>query len=269
MQGERRTVTVLFCDVAGSTAMAEQLDPEEWAEIMNDAFGYLTGPVERYGGTVARLMGDAILAFFGAPTAHEDDPQRAVLAGLDILDGITPFREEIKDEYGLDFNVRVGINTGPVVVGEVGSDFAGEYTAMGDAVNVAARMEQTAQPGSVQVAENTQALTAPLFDFETLSSIEVKGKADPVATFRVLGSKAEPGRLRGIEGLSAPLVGRDEEFDTLSDVLSELREGRGQIVFMVGEPGLGKSRLIDELRRDWGDAPWIESRGISFDTARP
>ena len=269
MQGERRTVTVLFCDVAGSTAMAEQLDPEEWAEIMNDAFGYLTGPVERYGGTVARLMGDAILAFFGAPTAHEDDPQRAILAGLDILDGVAPFREEIKNEYGLDFNVRIGINTGPVVVGEVGSDFAGEYTAMGDAVNVAARMEQTAQPGSVQVADNTHALTAPLFDFETLPSIEVKGKAEPVATFRVLGSKAEPGRLRGIEGLSAPLVGRDEEFATLSNVLSELREGRGQIVFMVGEPGLGKSRLIDELRRNWGDAPWIESRGISFDTARP
>jgi class 3 adenylate cyclase len=191
MQGERRTVTVLFCDVAGSTAMAEQLDPEEWAEIMNDAFGYLTGPVERYGGTVARLMGDAILAFFGAPTAHEDDPQRAVLAGLDILDGVAPFREEIKKEYGLDFNVRIGINTGPVVVGEVGSEFAGEYTAMGDAVNVAARMEQTAQPGSVQVAENTHALTAPLFDFETLPSIAVKGKSEPVATFRVLGSKAE------------------------------------------------------------------------------
>ena len=274
LQGARRTVTVLFCDVAGSTAMAEQLDPEEWAEIMNDAFQYLTGPIERYEGTVARLMGDAILAFFGAPVAHEDDPQRAVLAGLDIVDGVGTFRQEIAREYGLDFNVRVGINTGPVVVGEVGSEFAGEYTAMGDAVNLASRMEQSAEPGTVQVAESTYALIEPLFDFEPLRPIEVKGKTEPVPAFRVKGPKAEPGRVRGIEGLSAPLVGRDEEMDTLRRIALELREGRGQIVCMIGEPGLGKSRLIDELRAEWqsaanGQAPWIESRGISFETSRP
>ena len=274
MLGEGRTVTVLFCDVVGSTAMAEKLDPEEWAEIMNDAFQYLTGPIERYQGTVARLMGDAILAFFGAPVAHEDDPERAVLAGLDIVEGIGTFRDEIAREYGLDFKVRVGINTGPVVVGEVGSEFAGEYTAMGDAVNLAARMEQSAEPGSVQVAEDTYALIQPLFDFEPLRPIELKGKAEPVPAYRVKGLKAEPGRVRGIEGLSAPLVGRDEEMHALRRIASELREGRGQIVCMIGEPGLGKSRLIEELRAEWqgtanGQAPWIESRGISFDTSRP
>ena len=111
MQGERRVVTVLFCDVADSTAMAERLDPEEWAEIMNEAFRYLTAPVTRYGGNVARLMGDAILAFFGAPVAHEDDPQRATLAALDIVEGIKPFREEMEREYDLDFNVRVPEHT--------------------------------------------------------------------------------------------------------------------------------------------------------------
>ena len=186
MQGERRTVTVLFCDVAGSTAMAEQLDPEEWAEIMNDAFQYLTGPIERYEGTVARLMGDAILAFFGAPVAHEDDPQRAVLARLDIVEGVGTFREEITRVYGLDFNVRVGINTGPVVVGEVGSDFAGEYTAMGDAVNLASRMEQSAEPGTVQITEDTYRLIAPLFEFEDLGGLPVKGKDEPVRAYRIL-----------------------------------------------------------------------------------
>ena len=267
-------MTVLFCDVVGSTAMAEQLDPEEWAEIMNDAFPYLTGPIERYEGTVARLMGDSILAFFGAPASHEDDPQRAILAGLEIVDGIGAFREEIAKEYGLDFNVRVGINTGLVVVGEVGSESAGEYTAMGDAVNLAARMEQSAEPGSVQVAENTYSHVEPLFDFEPLGPIEVKGKAEPVPAFRVQGPKAEPGRVRGIEGLSAPLVGRDGEMDTLRRMTSELREGRGQIAFVIGEPGLGKSRLINEMQTEWrrtggGQAPWIESRGISFDTSRP
>jgi class 3 adenylate cyclase len=155
VQGERRTVTVLFCDVTGCSAMAEQLDPEDWAEIMNEAFDYLIAPVYKYEGTVARLMGDAILAFFGAPFAHEEDPERAVLAGLDIIKGIGPFREQIKREYGFDFDVRVGINTGPVVVGDVGSSQAAEYTAMGDTVNVAARMEQTAKPGTVQLAEST------------------------------------------------------------------------------------------------------------------
>ena len=111
LTAERRVVTILFADVKGSTAMAESLDPEDWAEIMNEAFEYLTRPILNYGGTVARLMGDAVLAFFGAPTAHEDDPLRAVLAGLDILEGMQPFRERLSSEFELDFNVRVGINT--------------------------------------------------------------------------------------------------------------------------------------------------------------
>src|SRR3990170_1242644 len=133
MEGERRVVTMLFCDVTGSTAMAEQLDPEEWAEVMNGAFEHLLAPVYRYEGTLARLMGDAILAFFGAPIAHEDDPQRAVLAGLGILEGIRAYRERVLRERGLDFDVRVGINTGLVVVGEIGSDLRVEYTAIGEA----------------------------------------------------------------------------------------------------------------------------------------
>ena len=274
IQGERRVVTALFCDVTGSTAMAEKLDPEEWAEIMNEALEYMTGPVYRYEGTVARFMGDAVLAFFGAPFAHEEDPQRAILAGLDIIEGIRPFRDRIKSEYNLDFNVRVGINTGPVVVGEVGSAVAGEYTAMGDAVNVAARMEQTAQPGTVQVSGDTHRLVAPLFEFESLGGIEVKGKSESVPSYRVIGRKTEPGRLRGIEGLNAPLVGRTGEVHALRQVMANVRQGRGQIVCLIGEAGLGKSRLIDELRAEWmretdSGGPWMESRGVSYDSTRP
>ena len=250
VEGERRVVTVLFCDVAGSTAMAEKLDPEDWAEIMNEAFEYLTGPVHRYEGTVARLMGDAILAFFGAPVAHEDDPQRAVLAALDIVEGIGPFREEIERDYGLDFNVRIGINTGPVVVGEVGSELADEYTAMGDAVNLASRMEQAAAPGTVQISGDTYSLVAPLFEFEALGGIEVEGKAGSVLAYRVLGRKAAPGSLRGIESLEAPLIGRENEFGTLLNVITEVRLGRGQIVGLMGEAGLGKSRIIEEIRAE-------------------
>src|SRR6187200_6450 len=122
MEGERRTVTMLFCDIVGSTAIADQLDPEEWTEIMNGAFESLIAPVYRYEGTLARLMGDAVFALFGAPNAHEDDPARAVAAGLDIVEGIATYREKLRGDRDLDLNVRVGINTGPVVVGQVGSD---------------------------------------------------------------------------------------------------------------------------------------------------
>jgi predicted ATPase/class 3 adenylate cyclase len=254
--------------------MAERFDPEEWAEIMNEAFSNLSAPIGHYEGTIARLMGDAILAFFGAPSSHEDDPQRAILAGLEIIEGIRPFRERLKRELDLDFNVRVGINTGQVVVGEVGSNLASEYTAMGDAVNLAARMEQAAQPGTVQISGATHRLVAPLFECEDLGPIEVKGKSQPVPAYRVLGRKASPGRLRGIAGLAAPLIGRAAEMDTLREVIAGVRQGRGQIVCIIGEAGLGKSRILEELRAQWqseaGSQPtWAESRGVSYDSTRP
>ncbi len=278
MQGERRVVTILFCDVSGSTAMAGQLDPEEWAEIMNDAFDYLISPIYRYEGTVARLMGDGLVAFFGAPIAHEDDPPRAVLAGLDIIKGIQTFRQQVHAEYGLDFNVRVGIDTGSVVVGEIGSDQAFEYTAMGDAINMASRMEATAVPGTVQVSENTYKLIAALFEVWEVGPLQIKGVDVPVHAYRILGWSAEPGALRGIEGLDAPLVGRESEMETLRRALADLQSGRGGIVCLIGEAGLGKSRLIEELRSAaQPTAPgtgnrsltWLESRSLSYDGSHP
>ncbi len=272
--GERRVLTALFCDVTGSTQMADQLDPEEWAVIMNGAFEFLIEPVYRYEGTVARLMGDAILAFFGAPVAHEDDPQRAVMAGLEIISGIGPYCDHIKREYGLSFNVRVGINTGPVVVGEIGSELAMEYTAMGDAVNVAARMEQMAEPGTVQISEHTYRLVAPYFEAEPLGGIDIRGKRELISAYRVVGRKAQYKQPRGIEGLSAPLVGRTEEFSRLRGIVKDVLGGRGQIVFLTGEAGLGKTRLVDEMRREWKRLggrmfDWSESRGIAYEASRP
>src|SRR5437667_6796885 len=164
-------------------------------------------PIRRYEGTLARLMGDAIFAFFGAPTAHEDDPTRAVSAGLEIVDAIRAYR----DGHDAELNVRVGINTGPVVVGEVGSDVRVEYTAMGDAVNVAARMEQTAYPGSVQITADTARLVRATFDLEARGDVQVKGKAEPVAAHVVLGRKARPPGPQQRDAHVAQLVGRTHE----------------------------------------------------------
>lgn len=274
MEGERRVVTILFCDVKGSTLAASGLDPEEWAEIINGAFEHMIRPVYRYEGTVARLQGDGLLAFFGAPIAHEDDPQRAVLAGLDIVDATRVYGEGIRERWGIEFNVRVGINTGLVVVGAVGSDLRMEYTAMGDAINLAARMEQSAQPGTLQIAEPTHKLVAPLFDFEAVGALEFKGREAPLAAFRVLGRKAEPGSLRGIAGLNAPLIGRKTQMDALWSAVTELQNGFGQVVSVVGEAGLGKSRLVSEFRKVVLANPpftpyWMEGRSLSYEMAAP
>jgi class 3 adenylate cyclase/tetratricopeptide (TPR) repeat protein len=277
MEGERRVVSILFCDVQGSTEAAEKLDPEDWTEIMNGAFEHMIRPVYHYEGTVARLMGDAVLAFFGAPIAHEDDPQRAVLAGLDIVADMQSYRSQVKQVWDINFDIRVGINTGLVVVGAVGSDLRMEYTAMGDAINLAARMEQTAAPGTVQIAQDTYTQVAPFFIFEDLGGISVKGKDHPVTAYKVLGQKATPGRQRGISGLEAPLIGRARERSSLKQALSNLDQGLGGIVYLLGEAGLGKSRLIQEVRvsglQDEGlkeqTAFWYQTASLSFETEQP
>ena len=228
---ERRMVTILFSDVKGSTAMAEDLDPEEVMEIMEGAFDVLIEPVYRYEGTVARLMGDAILAFFGAPIAHEDDPERACRAALEIIEGAQRYSARLEEERGIrGFNVRVGISTGLVVVGEVGSDLRVEYTAMGDAINLAARMESAAEPGTILVTEDTHKLIAPLFETEALGPTEVKGKTEPVAVYRVLTPKVAPVKPRGIAGLESPLVGREAQFRALQEAVERLQAGVGSIV---------------------------------------
>lgn len=274
MEGERRIVTMLFADVKGSTAAASQLDPEEWAEIINGAFEQMIRPVYRYEGTVARLMGDGLLAFFGAPIAHEDDPRRAILAGLGMVEAMRAYRQQMQQQWGIDFDVRVGINTGLVVVGAVGSDLRMEYSALGDAINVAARMEQTAQPGTVQITEATHRLVAPLFDCEALGAVEVKGKVEPINTYRVVRSKPQPGSLRGIRGLRSVLVGRDLERTRLQAVIDDLHVGRGSVVSIIGEAGLGKSRLVAEVRDTLAQSPqasiqWMEGRSLSYETTTP
>ncbi len=288
--GERKLVTVLFADVVGSTAMAERLDPEQVTEIMNGAFAFLNAAVARYGGTVARLMGDAVLALFGAPVAHEDDAERAVRAALDIQAAARDYVRGIERDYGIEFRMRVGINTGLAVLDMVGDQIRTEYTAMGDTTNVAARMQSAADPGSVLIGADTYRLVKSLFDFKPRGAIEVKGKSAPIEVFEVLAPKQTPGKMRGLEGLDSPLVGRDTEFNFLRHKIEGVCAGQGAFVAVIGEAGLGKSRLVAEacksppsdLRakrpisnlqslipnslspREAPDLHWLEGRSISY-----
>jgi class 3 adenylate cyclase len=273
--GERKPVTAVFADVVGSTTLAEQMDPEDWTAMINEAFDLMSRAVFRYEGTIAQLQGDAMLAFFGAPIAHEDDPERAILAALDMLAATEEFATELKASSGVDFRIRAGINSGPVMVGNVGSDLRFEYTALGDAVNVAARMQTAAQPGTILITEMTRRLTGDTFDLEDLGEIDVKGKAEPIHVFRVLGRKAAPARRRGLEsvGLDSPMVGRAEQLQRLISLLDIIAAGRGRAAFVIGEPGIGKSRLLTELKQAALAPPsttrWFEGHCVSYGRGLP
>ena len=202
VEGERKYVTVLFADVVDSTGLGERLDPEQVAEIMNGAFAFLNASVTKYGGTVARLLGDAILAFFGAPVAHEDDAERAVRAGLDIQAAAREYAELVRRDYGVDFEVRVGINTGLAVLAAMGDEIRTEYTAMGDTTNVAARLQSAAIPGTVLIsARHLSPRETALRIQGRVAATMVKGKSAPIETYEVLAPKAVPGKVRGLEGI--------------------------------------------------------------------
>ncbi|MBI5305689.1 MAG: AAA family ATPase [Chloroflexi bacterium] len=272
MVGERKQVTVLFSDIVNSTALAEKMDPEEWGEIVSGAHRRVSEAVYRYEGTIAQLLGDGVLAFFGAPITHEDDPVRAVHAALDILKQIRAYRDELLAKKRVpDFEMRIGLNTGLVVVGNIGTDLHMEYLAIGDAINLAARMEQTAQPGTVQIAPDTHKQVKSFFELEDLGGIEVKGKREPVPAYRVLGRKESAARPRGIEGLHAEMVGREQELLTLRGIITDLKQGVGRIVCVLGEAGLGKTRLVSEAHKAFNElgnaaGKWYETTSLSYET---
>ena len=270
---ERRRITVLFADLAGSTAIAERMDPEDWTAVVGQAFSRMNATVERYDGTIARLMGDGLLAFFGAPVAHEDDPERAVRCGLDMVHAIGELGAAHHAKHGVDLQVRVGINTGPVVVGIVGTDAAHEYTAMGDAVNVAARMQALAPPGGVLVTAATHRFIAPLVDSRDVGLLEIKGKADAVQAFEVIRLKPGATSPRGLAGIRSPMIGRDDQLARLSALFSVARARQGRIVSVLGDPGIGKSRLLAEFRGAVEvvdpSARWVEGRCLSYGQTLP
>jgi class 3 adenylate cyclase len=271
--GERRVVTVLFADIVGSTELARTLGPEAWMEVINGVLDRITPAIYRYEGSIARLLGDGVWAFFGAPVAHEDDPARAVRAGLDLLDAIRTYADELRHRYdGVELAMRACVNTGPVSVGPVGDDLRYEYTAAGPTVNMAARLKFAAGPMSLLVSEHTHRFIAPAFETRQAGQIDVKGAAEPVSVYEVRGVKARPGQTRGLvgAGLQSPMVGRDAELATLLHLCEAVQAGLGRAVSIVGEPGLGKTRLIAEWRasaaaRDRQPEPlWVEGRCLSY-----
>ena len=270
---ERRPITVLFADIAGSTSIAERLDPEDWTNLVGEAFQRMNRTIERYGGTIARLMGDGVLAFFGAPTAHEDDPERAVRCGLDMIRAIDGLDDSNETSPADRLRVRVGINTGPVVVGIVGTQTASEYTAMGDTVNVAARMQASARPGSVLITEATHRFVSGLIEAVDVGQLELKGKSATVRGYEVTGLKEGAVHTRGLAGVSSPMVGRDSELGRLEQLFQVVRAGQGRVACILGEPGMGKSRLLAELRTrlelQEGPPKWVEGRCLSYGETMP
>ena len=234
---ERRLVTVLFVDLVGFTTRAEQTDPEEVREVQRSYFSAVAAEVERYGGTVEKYIGDAVMAIYGAPKAHDDDAARALYAALAIRAAVA--------ETGHGLEIRIGVNTGEVVGGAGSGPQEHEYTVTGDAVNVAARLQQAAEPGEIYVGSTTRRLGPEAFEFATLPLMELKGKAEPFEVWRLVGEAAEPTLARGGE---APLVGRTRELRLLLGALEEAAEGHGLLVGLSGEAGIGKSRLALEVR---------------------
>ena len=256
---ERKVVTVLFADLVGFTSRAESLDPEDVEAILRPYHQRLRDELERHGGTVEKFIGDAVMALFGAPVAHEDDPERAVRAALAI--------REWAEEAG-DLEVRIGITTGEALVSLDARPEAGEGMASGDVVNTAARLQAAAPTNGILVDETTYRATERAISFEDAEPVEAKGKAEPVPVFRVVERRA----LYGVDvqhGAATPLVGRQDELEALAAALARARkERRPQLVTLVGVPGIGKSRLVLELFRmvdeDLELITWRQGRSLPY-----
>ncbi len=244
-EAERRPVTVLFADVVGFTTLAEQLDPEELRSLMMGCFQTLAEEIRRYDGFIEKFIGDAILAVFGAPVAHEDDPERAVRAALGMQERLQQLRAGVGDKTGGALTMRIGINTGLVVAGVVGE--GKDYGVVGDPVNVAARLQQVGAPGKVTVSEETYRLTRKAFDYRPIGAVTLKGKTEPIQAFEVVGPRIGRGLPLEEEGLLTPLLGREEELRQLLDLFHRALKGRTQVVALIGEAGIGKSRLLVEF----------------------
>ena len=270
LDGERKQITVLFADVIGSMDLAERTDPELWRSIMDRFFTILCDGVHRFEGTVDKFTGDGIMALFGAPLAHEDHAQRGCWAALTLQRELAAYAGEVRRSEGLSFSVRMGINSGEVIVGAIGEDL--EYTAIGHTVGLAQRMESLAEPGRAYLTEQTAKLVSGYLDLDDLGEFDVKGVSEPVRVHALAGAGGARSRLDISEARGfTRFVGREDELATLQAALEQSRDGSGVVVGVCGEAGVGKSRLcrefVERCRRQ--GIPVYEAQGQAHGSAIP
>jgi len=265
LEGERKQVTVLFCDLANSTPTAERIGPEAMHTLLHRFFEVALTEVHRYEGTINQFLGDGFMALFGAPIAHEDHARRAVFAALALQR--TLHEADVGKPYGVECAFRMGLNSGLVVVGAIGDNLRMDYSAIGDTTNLAARLQQVAAAGTVLVSDATSRLVQGYVRLEALAPVEVKGKTEPVPIYKVIGTlpRRSPIASRSERTLS-PFVGRERELATLEALFAQVNGGQGQVVGIVGEAGQGKSRLLYEFRQRLQDkrVTYLEGRCLSY-----
>jgi class 3 adenylate cyclase len=277
LSGERRIVTALFIDVVGSRLLSKQMGQLVAEEIIYAGLDLACPIIYKYEGTIAHLQDDEMLVFFGAPVAHEDDPVRAVRAGLEILEVIQAFAQTVRQERNIDFAVRIALSTGPVKIGLVGDDLRYQYSALGGTLNLAAQLEAIKLANCVLISESTHRFIAPFCNCEDLGELAIPPGPGGASTrfFNVKSLQAVPGQLRGLAGLHSPMVGRTHELAVLVQLSQAVQAGLGRAVLIQGEPGMGKTRLI----REWQSAvqassapqaiKWIQGNSYSYDRATP
>jgi class 3 adenylate cyclase/predicted ATPase len=270
IEKERKDVTVIFSDISGFTSMSEKLDPEELTFLMNDCFRKLSASVYRYEGIIDKFIGDCIMAIFGAPVTHEDDPERAILACLDMQIALNDINKNLAKSLK-KLSIHSGINTGQVIAGKMGSDLQMEYTVMGDTVNVAQRLKDTAPRGNILVGPETYNRTRHAFDFMSLEPVQLKGKAELVRPYEVIGRKL--GSEFGLSAIRSDLIGRDQEFLQLKQGYNDLINKKPSIYIIKGEIGVGKSRLLYEFKKFLSiaapDITLIDGRSVSYESTIP
>jgi len=272
IEGERKLVTVFFADVANYTSLADKLDPEEVHQIMDGCFKILMDEIHRFEGTINQFTGDGVMALFGAPLAHEDHAQRACYAALSIQNIIESYGKKVKDDCGLDFKMRIGLNTGPVIVGSIGDDLRMDYTAVGDTTNLASRMESMAKAGTVLVSDNTHKLARDFFEFEHLGKKKVKGKDESQEAYKLIKTGDVETRIKASEAKGfTHFVGRKNSMAALKEPFENVKTGSGCVVGIVGEAGVGKSRLLREFRKQLSEDKhtYLEGRCLHYGSSMP
>jgi class 3 adenylate cyclase len=272
LEGERKQVTVLFADLTGSTELIQGLDPEEARTLLDPALHVMMDAVHRYEGTVNQVLGDGIMALFGAPVAHEDHAVRACYAALAMQAALRRYAEEVRRSHGLEMLARVGLNSGEVVVRAIGNDLYMDYSAVGQTTHLAARMEQLATPGSIRLTAATLRLAEGLVQVNALGQFPIRGLTESVEVFELVGASAIRRRLQAsaARGLTR-FVGRQQELLTLQQALEQAGAGHGQVAALVGEAGVGKSRLVYEFVHSHHTPGWLvlESASVSYCKATP